>query len=89
MNALLPQAIAAEPVERKFIKALKAGQFRAHDYSGQLDEALAAGVLGQAEYDLLRRVREGVAEFVAVDDFDPAELRAAVTRADATRDAAH
>jgi acyl-CoA dehydrogenase len=27
-------------------------------------------------------VREGVFEFISVDDFDPAELRSAVTRAD-------
>jgi len=81
MNALLPEVIAAEPVERKFQKAQKAGQFKAHDYDGQLDEARQAGVLTEAEHALLKRVREGVFEFISVDDFDPAELRAAATRA--------
>ncbi|TAL72809.1 MAG: acyl-CoA dehydrogenase [Rhodanobacter sp.] len=85
MNALLPEVIAAEPVERKFLKALKAGEFKAHDYDDQLAEALAAGVLSQAEHDLIRRVRDATFEFISVDDFAPEELRAAVTRADRER----
>ncbi|MCW8807134.1 MAG: acyl-CoA dehydrogenase [Rhodanobacter sp.] len=85
MNALLPDVIAAEPVERKFGKAQKAGQFKAHDYLDQLLEAQKAGVLSAAEYELLKRVREGVFEFISVDDFDSSELRAAVTRADKHR----
>jgi acyl-CoA dehydrogenase len=82
MNELLPDVIAAEPVERKFGKALKAGQFTAHDYQSQLDEAVKAGVIDPSEAALLKRVREGVFEFISVDDFDPAELRAAVIRND-------
>ncbi|MGO4504669.1 MULTISPECIES: acyl-CoA dehydrogenase [unclassified Dyella] len=82
MNALLPDVIAAEPVERKFGKAQKAGQFKSHDFVGQLVEAMQAGVINAAEFELLKRVREGVFEFISVDDFDPSELRAAVTRAD-------
>lgn len=82
MNALLPDVIAAEPVERKFGKAQKAGQFKSHDYVGQLVEAMQAGVINTAEFELLKRVREGVFEFISVDDFDPSELGAAVTRAD-------
>ncbi len=74
MNALLPEVIAAEPVERKFAKAQKAGQFSSHDYLGQLDEAVQAGVIDSAEAALLKRVREGVFEFISVDDFDPSEL---------------
>ena len=82
MNALLPDVIAAEPVERKFGKAQKSGQFKSHDYVGQLAEAVQAGVINAAEFELLKRVREGVFEFISVDDFDPSELGAAVTRAD-------
>jgi acyl-CoA dehydrogenase len=82
MKALLPDVIAAEPVDRKFGKAQKAGQFASHDYLGQLAEAQQAGVISEAEADLLRRVREGVFEFISVDDFDPSELGAKVTRAD-------
>ncbi len=80
MNALLPDVIQAEPVERKFVKAQKSGQFKAYDYVGQLVEARQAGVISPAEFELLKRVRENVFEFISVDDFDPAELRAAVIR---------
>jgi acyl-CoA dehydrogenase len=83
MKALLPDVIAAEPVDRKFGKALKAGQFTSHDYLGQLAEAQQAGVISEAEADLLRRVREGVFEFISVDDFDTDEMRAFKMRADA------
>ncbi len=85
MNALLPDVIAAEPVERKLSKALKSGQFKSHDYLGQLTEAQQAGVISAAEFDLLKRVREGVFEFISVDDFDPKELRAAVVRGEAPK----
>ena len=78
----MPQVIAAEPIERKFGKAQKAGQFKARDYAGQLREARDQGVISTVELELLQRVREGVFEFISVDDFDPAELRAEVTRAD-------
>ncbi|NUR23203.1 acyl-CoA dehydrogenase [Frateuria sp.] len=87
MNALLPDVIAAEPVERKFGKALKAGQLHAHEYEGQLAEAARQGVISEAEAALLKRVRDGVAEFIAVDDFDASELGAKVTRADREREA--
>ncbi|WEN14910.1 acyl-CoA dehydrogenase [Rhodanobacter sp. AS-Z3] len=76
MKALLPDVIAAEPVDRKFGKALKSGQFKSHDYLEQLVEAQQAGLISEAEADLLRRVREGVFEFISVDDFDTDELRA-------------
>ena len=75
MNALLPEVIAAEPVDRKFAKALKSGQFKSHDYLGQLAEAEAAGVINASEAALLKRVREAVFEFISVDDFDADELR--------------
>ena len=87
MNALLPDVIAAEPVERKFGKALKAGQLHAHEYEGQLAEAARQGVISEAEAALLKRVRDGVAQFIAVDDFDASELGAKVTRADREREA--
>jgi acyl-CoA dehydrogenase len=85
MNELLPDVIAAEPVERKFAKAQKAGQFTSHDYMAQLDEAVRAGVIDAAEAALLKRVREGVFEFISVDDFDPAELRSAIARKDSKK----
>ena len=82
MHALLPDVILAEPVDRKFAKAQKSGQFKSHDYMDQLVEAEQAGVINAIEAALLKRVREGVFEFISVDDFEPDELRAFKTRAD-------
>jgi len=80
MNALLPDVIAAEPVERKFAKALKSGSIKALDADAQLVEAEQAGAISADERKLLERVRAAMQEFIDVDDFDPAELRAAVVR---------
>jgi acyl-CoA dehydrogenase len=80
MCALLPDVIAAEPVERKFQKAQKAGQFVSREYDAQLQEAVKAGAITESEAALLKRVRDASFEFISVDDFDPKELRAAVVR---------
>jgi len=80
MCALLPEVIAAEPVERKFQKAQKAGQFVSREYDAQLHEAVKAGAITESEAALLKRVRDASFEFISVDDFDPKELRAAVVR---------
>jgi acyl-CoA dehydrogenase len=76
MNALLPDVIAAEPVERKFLKAAKGGELAGFDYGAQLADAEAKGVLAPAEAALLKRVREATFEFISVDDFAPDELGA-------------
>jgi acyl-CoA dehydrogenase len=78
MNAVLPDVIAAEPVERKFLKAFKGGQLHAHTYNEQLAEAEKLGAITAAERELLQRVRDAVAEFISVDDFDSDELKAGV-----------
>ncbi|MDW8480261.1 MAG: acyl-CoA dehydrogenase [Xanthomonadales bacterium] len=43
IHAMLPEVIAAEPVERKLQKALKSGEIRALDPERQLAEAVAKG----------------------------------------------
>jgi acyl-CoA dehydrogenase len=78
MNALLTDVIAAEPVERKFLKALKHDGGDAHEYSAQLAAAEAQGAISAEERKLLERVRAATFEFISVDDFDPRELEAAV-----------
>jgi acyl-CoA dehydrogenase len=77
MIAALPTIIAAEPVERKFLKALKAGTITALDPETQLDEAVKFGVIGEEERELLAEARALTAEVIAVDDFDPEDLEAA------------
>ncbi|MBN8727277.1 MAG: acyl-CoA dehydrogenase [Xanthomonadales bacterium] len=80
MNLLLPEVIAAEPVERKLLKAVKSGELSGYDYEAQLADAVAKGVLTTAERDLLARVREETFEFISVDDFDGEELAAGPRR---------
>ena len=77
LNALLADVIAAEPVERKFLKAAR-GDIREHDYVAQLAAAEAQGAISSEERKLLERVRAATFEFISVDDFDPRDLEAAV-----------
>ncbi|HEY0180581.1 MAG TPA: acyl-CoA dehydrogenase domain-containing protein, partial [Dokdonella sp.] len=82
MNALLPEVIAAEPIERKFLKAVKSGELAGYDVDAQLADAEAKGVLSAAERALLARVRTATFEFISVDDFDASELAAGARRDD-------
>ncbi len=76
MHHALPKVIAAEPVERKLSKALKAGQINALEADAQISEAVQGGIISALEADLLREVRALTHEFISVDDFDHAELTA-------------
>src|SRR5690348_11645036 len=78
MHALLPDVVAAEPIERKFLKAIKAGTIHSHDYFEQLAEAQKEGAISETERAMLERLRRSTAEFINVDDFDPEELRAKI-----------
>jgi len=78
MHALLPDVVAAEPIERKFLKAVKAGAIQSHDYFEQLAEAQKEGAISETERAMLERLRRTTAEFINVDDFDPEELRAKI-----------
>jgi acyl-CoA dehydrogenase len=77
VNAALPRVIAAEPVERKLIKAIKAGEITALDADEQLQEARLKGVLSTEEVNLLKEVRVLIEDVIGVDDFDPADLESA------------
>ena len=74
MNAVLAEIIEAEPIERKVAKAAKAGTLAAPEAHAQLAEAVQFGVITDAERDLLVRTRVAIAEIIAVDDFDTADL---------------
>ncbi|MEL1263580.1 acyl-CoA dehydrogenase [Pseudoxanthomonas putridarboris] len=73
----LATAIAAEPVERKFLKALKTKGIEALDYAAQLDEGVREGWITVEERKLLEELRAITLEAITVDDFDVHELRAA------------
>ncbi len=74
----LELAVAAEPLEKKIrVDGIKTGQVSALDLPGQIREALAAGVISEAEATLLREYDRKVMAIIHVDDFDPGELGAA------------
>ncbi|MDT8437914.1 MAG: acyl-CoA dehydrogenase [Wenzhouxiangellaceae bacterium] len=89
MEALLPDVIAAEPLERRLLKAVRSGKVTGYTFEQQIDAACEAGVFSAQEAEFMRSVRERVMEIVAVDDFDIRELQAGVGETgQAIRDAA-
>ncbi len=77
INSYLSKAVMAEPVERKFLKALKTKGIEALTFAAQLDEAVTEGVISQDERTLLEDLRAITLDTITVDDFDSSELRAA------------
>jgi len=92
INSYLAKAILAEPVERKFQKALKNSDIEALDFSTQLDEGVKEGWITADERKQLEELRVLTLDTIMVDDFDTEELRAATPhvnrKTDASREAA-
>lgn len=72
--ASLPDAIAAEPVERKFQKALRGHSELILDFNAQLDAGVAHGWVSVSERAQLERLRALTMDAITVDDFDPEDL---------------
>jgi acyl-CoA dehydrogenase len=67
----------AEPVEKRIrVEGVKTGRVTALDSPGQIDQALAAGIITAAEAAMLRDYDQKVMELIHVDDFAPHELGA-------------
>ena len=77
VNAALAKAILAEPVERKFQKAVKGGEITALDPQAQLIEALNRGLISAEEKAQLEELRRLTWDAISVDDFDHEDLVAA------------
>ena len=77
INSYLAKAILAEPVERKFLKALKNSDIEALDFASQLDEGVREGWISAEERKQLEELRQITLETITVDDFDTHELRSA------------
>ncbi|MFT3763493.1 MAG: acyl-CoA dehydrogenase [Pseudoxanthomonas sp.] len=77
IDSYLAKAILAEPVERKFLKALKNSDIEALDFASQLDEGVREGWITAEERRQLEELREITLDTITVDDFDVHELRAA------------
>lgn len=77
INAALNKVILAEPVERKFLKALKNADIEALTFELQLDEGVREGWISADERKQLEELRELTWDAITVDDFDHSELVAA------------
>jgi acyl-CoA dehydrogenase len=77
VDSYLPKVILAEPVERKFLKALKNNDIEALDFDAQLDEALREGWITAPERAQLEELRAMTLDAISVDDFESWELRGA------------
>ena len=75
LEVTLEKVVAAEPVEKKLEKAIRDGQVRRYHGIDWFADAVAKGVLTADEADQLREVERLVARVIAVDHFDPAELK--------------
>jgi len=76
METLLPRVIATEPVERKLVKAVRAGEITGLDFKDQVSQARRKGILDETEAELLLDVRSRVMDIIAVDDFEWDYLKA-------------
>ncbi|MEO7478196.1 MAG: acyl-CoA dehydrogenase [Lysobacteraceae bacterium] len=77
INSYLAKVVLAEPVERKFWKALKNSDIEALDFPAQLAEGVAEGWITAAERTQLEELRVMTLDAISVDDFDPRDLVAA------------
>ena len=76
----LELAIAAEPLEKKIrVEGVKTGRIQALDLPGQIRDALAAGIISEAEAAQLRDYDRKVMDIINVDDFESHELAAGGT----------
>jgi len=69
--------VLAEPVERKFLKALKHSDIEALDFPAQLDEGVREGWITSEERRQLEELRAMTLDAISVDDFESWELRSA------------
>jgi len=77
VNAALTAAVLAEPVERKFQKAIKGGEIAALDAQQQLVEAVNRGLITAEEKLQLEELRRLTWDAISVDDFEHEDLVAA------------
>ena len=69
MNETLVKVIETEPLERRILKALKAGEIHAITPDENLSQALEKAIISKEEFDLLTVVRAEVMDVINVDDF--------------------
>jgi acyl-CoA dehydrogenase len=79
LQEALELAVRAEPLEKRIrVEGVKTGRVTALDLPGQLEQALALGLIGAADAEFLREYDRKVMDLVNVDDFTSEELMADV-----------
>jgi acyl-CoA dehydrogenase len=77
LHEALVLADTAEPLEKRVrVEGVKTGRITALDLPGQIQQALAAGILSETEAAMLRDYDRRVMDIIHVDDFDTSELAA-------------
>ena len=71
----MTRLIAAEEAEKKLERAIRAGTMRRYHGIDWIGDAAAKGIVTESEGQLLREVEALTARVIAVDHFDPAEVR--------------
>ncbi|MCF6263095.1 MAG: acyl-CoA dehydrogenase [Xanthomonadales bacterium] len=77
METALPIIIAAAPVEKKFIKAIRSAAIEGLTWEERLQSAMLQNLITQDEAVILKQARALRLEVIAVDDFDHSEIKAA------------
>jgi len=75
LEVTLKKVIAAEEAEKKLDRAIRIGTVRRYHGIDWFADAVAKGVLTEGEAAQLREVEDLVARVIAVDHFDPIELK--------------
>jgi len=79
LQEALELSVAAEPLEKRIrVEGVKTGRITALDPPGQIEQALAAGLINANEAATLREYDRKVMDIINVDDFATEELMAAV-----------
>lgn len=75
LEVTLDKVIAALPAEKKLEKAIREGKVRRYHGIDWFADAVDRGVITEVEANQLREVEHLVARVIAVDHFDPAEVK--------------
>ncbi|MEE8157410.1 MAG: acyl-CoA dehydrogenase [Gammaproteobacteria bacterium] len=85
LQEALVLATELEPLERRLRDAVKTGEIPDRSFEEQIRAAVDVRVLKKSEAEQLTDLDRKVMALIAVDDFDPAELRAGTRSAPAAR----
>ncbi len=75
LEVTMQKVVQAEQAERKLDRAIRAGTVRRYHGLDWIGDALGQGIISETEALLLREVETLTARVIAVDSFDPAELK--------------